>query len=88
MQGDRGEREREGEIDGGGEEDRGNVCLLSNKRKTFNVNLASKQIALVSSVLPSPLTVHTISEIFKEASFYERPRMEKHFCCRRKRRRE
>jgi len=26
-------------------------------------------------VLPSPLTVHTIPEIFKEASFYERPRM-------------
>jgi len=38
-------------------------------------------------VLPSPLTVHTIPKKLKETSFYERPRMKKH-CCRRKRRRE
>jgi hypothetical protein len=60
---------------------------LSKAKKTFNVNLAPKQTALLCSALPSPLTVHTIPEIFKEASFYERP-IEKHCCCRMKRGRE
>jgi len=50
-------------------------------KKTFDVNL-------LCSALPSLLTVHTTPEIFKVASFYERPRMKKHCCCRRKRRRE
>ena len=75
-----GEREEKGEIDGGGEGDYGKVCFLSNAKETLMVNLAPKQTnmtptqtALICSVLPSPLTVHTITEIFKETSFYERP---------------
>jgi len=83
-----GEREGEGEIDGGGEEDRGKICFVSKAKETLNVNLAPKQTALLCSVLPSPLTVHTIPGIFKEVSFYEGPTMEKHCCCKRKRRRE
>jgi len=64
------------------------VRFLSKAIETLMVNLAPKQTALLCSVLPSPFTVHTILEIFKEVSFSERPRMEKHCCCRRKRRRE
>jgi len=56
VQGDGGEREGEGEIDCGEEGDWGNVCFLSNAKKTFNDNHAPKQTALLCSVLPSPLT--------------------------------
>ena len=68
--------EGEGEIDCGGEGDYGKVCFLSNLKKTFNVNLAPKQTTLLCSALPSPLTIYTIPEIFKETSFYEGQRWE------------
>ena len=69
MQGDEGEKEGEGEIDGGGEGDWGKVCFLYKEKESLNVNLACKQTTLICKVLPSPLTVHTILEIFKETSF-------------------
>jgi len=72
---------REGEIDGGGEGDKGKVCFLSKAKETLMVNLAPKQInmtpkqtALLCSALLSSLTVR-VREIFKEAFFYERPTM-------------
>jgi hypothetical protein len=78
-----------------GDKGTGKLCFLSKAKETLMVNLAPKQTnmtprqtTLLCSALPSPLTVHTIPEIFKETSFYERPTMEKHCCCRRKRRRE
>ena len=55
---------------------------------TKQTNLTPRQTALLYSAFSSPLTVHTIPEIFKEVSFYERPTMEKHCCCKRISRRE
>jgi len=76
VQGDERERKGEGEIDGGGEWDWGKVCFLSKAKETLMVNLSPKQTnmtprqtTLFCSALPSLLTVHTIPEIFKEASF-------------------
>ena len=48
VQGDGGEREGEGEIDGGGEGDSGKVCFLSKAKETLMVNIAPKQIGRAS----------------------------------------
>jgi len=77
VQGDGEEKEGEGEINGGGEGDWGKTCFLSKAKETLMVNLTTRQInmtprqiTLVCNALPSPLIVHTIPKIFKEASFY------------------
>jgi len=72
-----GERKGEREINGGGEGDWGKVCFLFKAKETLMVNLALKQTnmtprqtTLICSALPSPLTVNTIHENFKAASFH------------------
>jgi hypothetical protein len=39
VQSDRAEREGDGEIDGGGDGDRGKICFLSKAKETLMVNM-------------------------------------------------